>query len=151
MNWVQVQSWLLSDVVYGLFLNGAPADLCPLFFLWPSPDHIVFPLRRKIMFFLQRFMAATRMLSAVKTSVAPGGGGGIKGRGRESLYHVYHEWWAAALPVSPSYTLQKGWPFTEDVAAESKGHLEFVPNLHWTNFAWLLNQLVTVIDNPDVG
>ncbi|TNM90679.1 hypothetical protein fugu_002968 [Takifugu bimaculatus] len=52
MNWVQVQSRLLSDVVYGLFLNGAPTDLCPLFSLQASLDHVVFPLRRE-MFFLQ--------------------------------------------------------------------------------------------------
>lgn len=74
MNWVQVQSRLLSDVVYRLFLNGAPADLCPLFSLQPSPDHIIFPPRRK-MFFLWYFVAATRMLSAVKANVAPGRGG----------------------------------------------------------------------------
>lgn len=69
MNWVQVQSWLLSDAVQGLFLNGAPIALCPVFSLQVDPVHIgqhYFPSGMRNVFF-GYFMAATRMLSAVKT------------------------------------------------------------------------------------
>lgn len=83
------------------------------------------------------------------------GGRRMKGRGQESQYDSLTTVMGKSTTSITIIQLQKMWPFTWVVAAESKGRLEIVqlgqePNLPWNIFAWLLNQLL-FIDNPDIS
>lgn len=135
MNWVQVQSRLLSDVVYGLFLNGAPTDLCPLFSLFGPHRITSFSLWEKKNVFTSALRGSYRDVKCCQNKRGSRKRGRrIKGRGKESQYDSLTTVMGNSTASITIIQLQR--MFTWVVAAESKGRLEIVqlgqvPNLPW--------------------